>query len=83
MKAGFAWPAVFLLAAVVVAGNAAAAQQSLIERGEYLARAGDCIGCHTANGGAPLAGGVRIDTPFGHMLSSNITPDRNPRCMRA
>lgn len=82
MKAGPAWPAVvlsrwlvFLLATVVVAGNTAAAQQSLIERGEYLARAGDCIGCHTANGGASLAGGARIDTPFGYMLSSNITPD--------
>ncbi len=46
-----------------------------IKRGEYLARAGDCISCHTANGGAPYAGGFRLDTPFGYMLAPNITPD--------
>ncbi len=43
--------------------------------GEYLTLAGDCIGCHTAPGGAPGAGGFRMDTPFGYLLSSNITPD--------
>ena len=53
----------------------AEAQQTLIERGEYLARAGDCVSCHTAQGGAPFAGGLRLDTPFGYMLSPNITPD--------
>ncbi len=46
-----------------------------VKRGEYLARTGDCISCHTAKGGLPFAGGRRIDTPFGYMLSSNITPD--------
>jgi len=49
--------------------------QSLVERGEYLARAGDCVSCHTAPGGAPFAGGLRLDTPFGYMLAPNITPD--------
>jgi mono/diheme cytochrome c family protein len=53
----------------------AAPAQSLVERGEYLVRAGDCIGCHTATGSTPLAGGLRIETPFGYMLSPNITPD--------
>jgi mono/diheme cytochrome c family protein len=52
-----------------------AGAQTLVERGEYLARAGDCISCHTAPGGQPFAGGLRIDTPFGYMLSPNITPD--------
>jgi mono/diheme cytochrome c family protein len=33
------------------------------------------VSCHTANGGAPFAGGLRLDTPFGYMLSPNITPD--------
>ncbi len=47
----------------------------MVERGEYLARAGDCVSCHTAAGGAPFAGGLRLDTPFGYMLSPNITPD--------
>ena len=53
----------------------AGAQQTQVQRGEYLARAGDCISCHTANGGEPYAGGLRLNTPFGYMLSSNITPD--------
>ena len=52
-----------------------ASGQSQVERGEYLARAGDCVSCHTAPGGAPFAGGLRLDTPFGYMLSPNITPD--------
>ncbi len=51
------------------------AQPTLIQRGEYLARAGDCVSCHTAPGGAPFAGGLRLDTPFGYMLAPNITPD--------
>lgn len=46
-----------------------------VQRGEYLARAGDCISCHTATGGAPFAGGYRIDTPFGPLLAPNITPE--------
>ncbi|HUL42342.1 MAG TPA: cytochrome c [Burkholderiales bacterium] len=46
-----------------------------VQRGEYLARAGDCISCHTAKGGVPYAGGLRMDTPFGYLLTPNITPD--------
>jgi mono/diheme cytochrome c family protein len=53
----------------------APAGPELIARGEYLARAGNCMGCHTAQGGAPYAGGRGIDTPFGTIYSSNITPD--------
>jgi mono/diheme cytochrome c family protein len=44
-------------------------------RGAYLVAAGDCVACHTAIGGAPFAGGRAIDTPFGTVYSSNITPD--------
>src|SRR5208337_5082630 len=51
------------------------AQPTQLQRGEYLARAGDCISCHTASGGQPLAGGGRLNTPFGYMLAPNITPD--------
>lgn len=47
----------------------------LIERGEYLARAGNCIACHTAPGEEPYAGNRRIPTPFGDVMSSNLTPD--------
>jgi mono/diheme cytochrome c family protein len=45
-------------------------------RGAYLARAGDCIACHTARGGQPYAGGRGIATPFGDLYAPNITPDR-------
>ena len=46
-----------------------------IERGQYLARAGNCVACHSARGAAPMSGGRRIDTPFGAVFSSNLTPD--------
>jgi mono/diheme cytochrome c family protein len=68
-------------AALAVAGLAdgAAAQTGaaadIVKRGEYLARAGDCIACHTAPGGKPYAGGLVIETPFGGITSPNITPD--------
>jgi mono/diheme cytochrome c family protein len=47
-----------------------------IANGEYLARAGDCLACHTASGGKPFAGGLPMPTPFGTLYSTNITPDR-------
>ncbi|WP_221624936.1 cytochrome c [Burkholderia cepacia] len=58
---------------VIPAGQIADA--AAIARGEYLARAGDCIACHTAEGGPPFAGGLPMQTPFGTIVSSNITPD--------
>ena len=48
---------------------------TLIARGEYIARAGDCIACHTAKGGQPFAGGLPLGTPIGTVYSTNITPD--------
>ena len=48
-----------------------------IERGRYLAVLGDCAGCHTARGGAPFAGGLALQTPFGTLVAPNITPDRD------
>lgn len=47
----------------------------LVQRGAYLAKAGNCAACHTARGGAPFAGGKGIETPFGTVYASNITPD--------
>ena len=42
---------------------------ALIARGDYLAKAADCAGCHTApKGGAPFAGGLRIGSPFGTIV---------------
>lgn len=54
---------------------AAAPSDSLIARGAYLARAGNCQTCHTAQGGQPYAGGLGIATPFGTVFTSNLTPD--------
>ncbi|MEJ8796405.1 cytochrome c [Trinickia caryophylli] len=60
----------------------ASVSPSLIGRGAYLAKAADCAGCHTA---APrsdtrqpppaFAGGLAVNSPFGPIWSSNITPD--------
>lgn len=47
----------------------------LAERGAYLARVGNCAGCHTERGGEPYAGGRGIATPFGTVYASNLTPD--------
>ena len=43
--------------------------------GEYLARAGDCVSCHSAPGGKAFAGGLKMGTPLGAIYSTNITPD--------
>ena len=51
------------------------ADPALLARGEYLARAGDCIACHTAREGKTFAGGLPMKTPFGTIYTSNITPD--------
>jgi mono/diheme cytochrome c family protein len=47
-----------------------------LRHGAELAAIGDCVVCHTAKGGAPFAGGRPLDTPFGAIYSTNITPDR-------
>jgi cytochrome c553 len=61
------------LAPVAAAADAHVAAP--LERGRYLVAAGDCVACHTALGGAPFSGGRPIQTPFGTVYSTNITPD--------
>ena len=75
MKLGAACLLLFLGNATA---QAAADKQAFeeIARGRYLAILGDCAGCHNAPGGAPYAGGLPIETPFGTLVSPNITPDR-------
>jgi alcohol dehydrogenase (quinone), cytochrome c subunit len=73
------WRAVLVV--LVVAATAARAQialaaDSAVERGRYLARAADCVACHTASGGEEFAGGLPMMTPIGRIYSTNITPDR-------
>jgi len=55
---------------------AALAQASVVERGAYLARAADCMVCHTTAGGKEYAGGLGFKLPFGTLYSTNITPDK-------
>jgi mono/diheme cytochrome c family protein len=53
------------------------AKASLVERGAYLAKAADCMACHTTQGGKPYAGGLGFKLPFGTLYSTNITPDKD------
>lgn len=53
----------------------ASTDASMIERGRYLARIGDCAGCHTTRGGQTLAGGRAFKTDWGVVYSTNLTPD--------
>jgi mono/diheme cytochrome c family protein len=48
---------------------------ALVDRGRYLAKAADCMPCHTSGSDKPFAGGLKMDTPFGAIYSPNITPD--------
>jgi mono/diheme cytochrome c family protein len=51
------------------------AQADLVARGKYLAEAADCAACHSAPGGAPFAGGLPMQSGFGTIYATNITPD--------
>ncbi len=70
----------WLAAGVLAIGTATAAETgtdtALVQRGQYLATAGDCIACHTAPGGKPMAGGLSVVTPVGALVSTNITPSK-------
>lgn len=59
-----------------IQATSALPQEDLVARGEYLARAGDCVACHTATGGTEFAGGLGIESPIGIIYSTNITPDK-------
>jgi len=64
-----------LLAALSAYAQDKATDRALVEKGAYLARAGDCIACHTKPEGELFAGGRPMLTPFGTLFTSNITPD--------
>ena len=66
-----------LLSSQSVVHAAATFSTDVVERGRYLAVAGDCTSCHTLPGsGAPFAGGYAIASPLGAIYSTNITPSR-------
>jgi mono/diheme cytochrome c family protein len=52
------------------------AKADLIARGAYLAKAADCMVCHTTRDGQEYAGGLAFKLPFGTLYSTNITPDK-------
>jgi thiosulfate dehydrogenase len=62
----------------VAAGTPAssASETALVARGEYVARLGDCLACHTSDKEPAMAGGRELATPFGKVFSTNITPDK-------
>jgi mono/diheme cytochrome c family protein len=78
-RLAFILPAVLLMIAGKVAasdtGDSTKAQSDLVAKGAYLARAGDCIACHTAPESKLFVGGRAMATPFGTLYTSNITPD--------
>jgi mono/diheme cytochrome c family protein len=67
-----------VIASCVLLGANISAQETRIEKGEYLLHAAGCISCHTADedDAVPLAGGRALETPFGTFYPPNITPDR-------
>lgn len=77
MKHSLAPAAVLVLSLTTVASAQDPQSFDRVEKGRYLSVLGDCAGCHTAPGGAPFAGGLALETPFGKLVAPNITPDRD------
>ncbi|KAA0581984.1 cytochrome c [Azospirillum sp. B21] len=76
-----AWLLPLAVAGGGAAGGALAADMAPagdpVSRGAYIFQAAGCLGCHSneKEGGAPLAGGRALATPFGTFHTPNITPD--------
>src|SRR6201997_3752033 len=71
-RSGGVW---VLLVALSVLIGAAGAARAATDQSEYVARAGDCVACHSVPGGKAFAGGLKMGTPLGNIYSTNITPD--------
>jgi mono/diheme cytochrome c family protein len=70
----------FLLAwrpaiAPIEAPTASSFPAEAVAKGAALSAAGHCVSCHTRPGGEPFAGGYGLNTPFGIIYGTNITPD--------
>jgi mono/diheme cytochrome c family protein len=74
-SAFFAWLAWYPVIDPTQPPGRSAFDNALVEKGEALAAFGNCVGCHTKAGGEPFAGGLALETPFGAIHSTNITPD--------
>ncbi|MCF3595066.1 cytochrome c [Rhodobacteraceae bacterium LMO-12] len=60
-----------------LANLSAEERAEMAQAGEYVARTGDCVACHKSPDGLSLAGGTPMETPFGTIYGSNITPSRD------
>ena len=60
---------------LLTAASAQPVSVTVIEHGKYMAQAAGCLNCHTSDRNAPLAGGVKIATPFGTFYGPNISRD--------
>jgi mono/diheme cytochrome c family protein len=69
-------PALLLILARGTGGYAAAANEDLVVRGQYIfSLAGGCA-CHTPPKGTPNAGGREFPLPLAKLYSTNITSDK-------
>lgn len=67
---------ILLASALVLLCGPTFAQSESMSQGEYLARLGNCVACHTVENGAPFAGGLKMHVPMlGNIYTTNITPD--------
>jgi mono/diheme cytochrome c family protein len=67
--------AAHLAAAASLAAEPGVFAAAVVAQGARLAAIGNCATCHTRPGGKPFAGGLPLETPFGTIYSTNITPD--------
>ncbi len=68
--------ALALSTSILSAQPAASQDADLVKQGAYISKLGDCVACHTKEGGKPMSGGLELKTPFGKLYSTNITPDK-------
>lgn len=65
------------LAALLAASvHQVAAADAPTDRGEYVARLGNCVACHSVPNAPPFSGGLKMATPLGAIYATNITPDK-------
>ena len=56
--------------------GSAMAAEPVADRGEYVARLGNCVACHSIPDAPPFSGGLKMATPLGAIYVTNITPDK-------
>jgi len=78
LRTASAYPAIAIVLGLLLAQVSVAIAQTDVQRGQYIAQASGCVGCHTDDkaSAVPYAGGRALETPFGTFFGPNITPDR-------